>query len=280
MDTIATRLERLDAFDGLDRAARLALAADLAAALGPEFSPHDRLFGAREVAAVRHAPTGLYFAAIPGGSFDMGFTDDDLAEAAEYVDFTAAVQRWLRDLQACARPVHRVEVRPFLCATMCLPPELVARLSHGATRGDTMSARAAADLVATTDFRLPSEAELEYLARDGGPLHFACDAARAHAEGADVPEENGFGVYSLLTGEWTADAWHDDYANAPSTSAPWNDAGAPGVYRGALPYGVHPSEDEILFALAAFRGRAATAGDDDDGSRTFFAVRLTRDLPA
>ena len=111
------------------------------------------------------------------------------------------------------------------------------------------------------------------MARDGGTLHFTYDAALALQEGRRWPKEGSFGVQDLLLGEWAADEWHPSYQGAPSDSRAWTNGGLPGVYRGALPSGPDQSEEEILFAMASWRGCAA-------GGRTPDAtMRLALNLP-
>ncbi|WP_437972189.1 hypothetical protein WMF04_24115 [Sorangium sp. So ce260] len=267
-------------YDQLAPAARLALVRPLADALNHDFEPHSRLVGARALCAVRHRSTKLVFAAVPGGLFDMGLTDADIEHASEYVDWTAPVQQFIGRLERVSRPVHRVAVRPFVCATTPVDKKHLDTICEGGFTSDTFDAQEARNFVAELGFRLPSEAELEYLARDGGTEHFVNAGTRAVSERGrwvDWPEKNALGFRHLNMGEWAADDWHESYEGAPSTSDPWFKGDPRGVYRGALP--LRPeSRDEILFGLSAFRGEGADDGDDDI-DRRYFLVRLALDLP-
>src|SRR5947209_8472423 len=67
----------LAAFESLDAAKRLALAAPLAESLGKDFRPLPELVGSKGMVGVEHVPSGVELVAVPGGSFEMGFTDRD-----------------------------------------------------------------------------------------------------------------------------------------------------------------------------------------------------------
>jgi hypothetical protein len=123
-------------------------------------------------------------------------------------------------------------------------------------------------------FRLPSESELEYLAREGSAVRFVNDGAKTRAQTGKWPDVNALGLESLSLGEWAADSWHDTYDGAPSDGAAWAPNGVPGVFRGALPWGPDQSDDELLFGLAAYRGEPR----EDVDERRSFTMRLVRDL--
>lgn len=91
-------------------------------------------------------------------------------------------------------------------------------------------------------YRLPSEAEWEYVARSGSitQYHFAEDAAQlpsyawyednvgkafnnAYAQLVGQKKGNALGVYDLLGNvfEWTQDCWNDNYQSAPFNGKAW-----------------------------------------------------------
>ncbi|WP_437288312.1 formylglycine-generating enzyme family protein [Sorangium sp. So ce406] len=271
MHELVASLEELERFLALPREDRLRLGPAVAEALGDAWEAAPRLAGDKGLCVMRHRPTGIELVAVPGGSFEMGLRDDDLEELSEHVDWTSHVARAVRELEARCRPVHAVRVRPFLCAERPLSSEQARRLSHGREVSDTLPAGRAARFVEDLGFRLPSEAELEWLAREGGGLHFTCDIAAATGGRRGAVDVNGFGVVDLLGGEWAADGWHPSYDGAPATSAPWSGGDPRGVFRGGLPLGLE-ERSELLLGLAAFRSPGASPGEPDDDER-FMLVR-------
>lgn len=205
-----------------------------------------------------HELTGLAFVAVPGGAFHMGLSDEDIEDASEHIDWTTPVARWVDRAAASARPVHPVRVRPFLCARSLLDGDQIATLSRGRLTGESVGRADALALARSVGLRLPSEAELEWLARDGGACRFTLDAARRlDAIGRDDRRlRSRFGVRDLHRAQWAEDDWHPTYDGAPDTSAPWPDGDPSGVYRGGFHLVAMQSADELLHALAAVRGRA------------------------
>jgi len=209
---------------------------------------------------LRHSSTGLPFVIVPGGTFSMGLTERDIAEVHSNFEIASPLCEWLERAVRCASPTRTVEVAPFLCAAAPLATDDVARLTSTASEGDTFCHEQARALVAELGFRLPSEAELEWLRRDGAARSFTLDVV-AHPERAlRGTLTSRFGVLGLLLQEWAADDWHDDYNGAPTTSEAWLGGDAAGVYRGG-PFLPVQSQSELLEFLAGLR----CYGKDEEG---------------
>ena len=139
-----------------------------------------------------------------------------------------------------AHPRRRVA----LVARSLLDRTQVKRLSQGRLDFDALPRRDARSLAHALGFRLPSEAELEWLARDGGSTRFTLDAATTVGP-------SRFGVEMLFHGQWAEDDWHSSYEGATGVSAPWLDGEPCGVCRGGY---LPQSAGERLFMLAGVRG--------------------------
>ena len=95
-------------------------------------------------------------------------------------------------------------------------------------------------------YRLPSEAEWEYVARAGSTKPYplgnglvaACESGNvgssvcigktdAGPSPAGSFPANGFGIHDTVGNvyEWVEDCWHESYENAPLNNTPWIDAG-------------------------------------------------------
>jgi formylglycine-generating enzyme required for sulfatase activity len=263
VETTLAPFAELARFERLDAAQRVALGAPLAELLGPDFRAQPALVGAAGMVAVEHVPSGIELVAIPGGTFEMGYTQRDDDEVRRCVDYGAAeVQRYLRNIVTASSPAHAVSVSPYLLSRAHLTPVQVAVL--GGSRTDELSIDDAASFAkAMKVFRLPSEAELEHAGREGGALSFHNDGGRIWSATRAWPRESAWGIHLLNDAAWCADEWHDDYRGAPAHGVAWTTGGAPAVYRGCL---MEPprSDAELLFALAACRGRRLPDKPEDD----------------
>lgn len=245
---------------------RRSAAGELAGLLGSAWAAEEPSL-AEDALPLLHLPTGLRFVAVPGGRFDMGLTEEDLEEAADHVDWTSQTASTVAAFLQHARPVHPVEVRPFLVSRgLVTDVDLVRRLSGGRLASDCFSRDEARWLARSSGFRLPSEAEIEWLARDGGRCHFTLDIARRKEQGSR------FGIEQIFWGEWAEDDWHPTYDGAPDVSAAWYDGDACGVFRGSATPEEMQCPEELLFMLAAVRGQG-------DRLPAFTGMRLVLDLP-
>ena len=268
-------LRDLVAFRALDFEQRQALSGPLAESLGEGFLPLPELVGTARMVTVEHTPSGVQLVAVPGGAFAMGFTERDEEALGGCVDTTSpSVLAVLQDLERAAAPVHWVTVAPFVLSRTHLTSAQALAVSAGAVRFDVPAPADVAKLAgAGGPLRLPSEAELEYVAREGGAISFVDDGATAWSQKRPWPAANAWGFRALTFAAWAADEWHDDYRGAPLTAAAWSGGGLPGVYRGCL---VRPpaTAAEVPFALAACRGRLGPDDEWDVGLRVARVIDL------
>jgi formylglycine-generating enzyme required for sulfatase activity len=136
-------------------------------------------------------------------------------------------------------------------------------------------------------YRLPSEAEWEYVARSGGKEERWAGTSReqelgkyawyqANSGGKTQPvggkDPNGLGLYDMSGNvwEWVQDKWHENYeGGAPTDGRAWSEVGGRGqrVYRGGS-WGTSP---EHL--------RASYRDADSPGSLcNYIGFRLARDM--
>jgi len=284
-----TLIEKIIAWETQSPADRRAIVATVATALGNGFLPEPDLLGRAGLGAVRHQDTNIVFLLIPGGEFDMGLSNAEEAELITRISGSASpderqrVESELSVHLAALRPVHRVHVRPFLCAREHLSSALVLEkltLSYAddlADFGDAATLRAADAPAAarTFGFRLLSDAEWEYVAREGGATSWCVRPEALQAFDVSEKSENDFGIRHLASaaGEWVADQWHETYDGAPAVSVTWDASETAGVHRGAHTSLQDPIE--AMTAHAAFRERANPNTPFQLGG-----IRLAIDLPA
>lgn len=253
--SISKLLAAPDALERMTAADRAHVTRHLLARLGREWAEaaprDDGIF-------LRHQPTALEVSVVPGGKLQMGLRASDVAEIARQVDL-GLVEYSIAVDSASAQPLHPVEVRPFLCARDALP-------------GGTMPRAAALAAVAALGFRLPSEAELEWILRNGGRDALTLGAMPVVGKpGRFTFRRSRYGIAALLVANWAADDWHPDYEGAPIISTPWADGDPAGVCRSTFPLPAMVAEEDVAVLLAALR----TAGTETMPG----VARLARDFP-
>ncbi len=202
-----------------------ALRQELAQRLGDDWAPATAETDAHPLSLV-HRPTELVFCIVPGGAMQMGL----LKAEAELVDWFLGdmAGELFQDIRRAAAPVRSVEVAPFLCTRELLASEQLARLAPGIVPSGAwlLSRSDALTVAAHCGFRLPSEAELEWLARNGKQEPFVLGVAQEAPEDDPdhvvlVPRQHPhsrFGVEELFYTQWAADDWFDNHEGAPTTS--------------------------------------------------------------
>jgi hypothetical protein len=161
---------------------------------------------------------------VPGGVMVMGTTVDDVLAMRRLVDADDLAE-FEDGAFAESRPPRLVAVAPFLFgeARLAGVPEGEDRLAWLGARG----------------LRLPSEAEWEWVASEGGRSRFVAVKVPAapftklrELERSIDFQANGWGARDLLNdGEALADGWHPSYEGAPATGAAWDPERGPGVWR-------------------------------------------------
>ncbi len=256
---------------------KIELARRIAERLGPEFEAQQTLIGEARLPGLLHLPSGVHFVIPPTGRFEMGFTERDRAALQAAVPSSEWIAAFADDLTRTSRPVRSVRVKPFVVSVRPLKLEEVSRLQPGHKPVDMFLRADAIHFVESTGCRLPSEAELEWLAREGGQHSFVANGSSCYAEDGAYPDHGEWGLERLTRGEWAADDWHDDYHGAPEDSSAWLRGDPRGSYRGSLPFGVDDDPSEVALGLACNRGRNRNTDGASDGVR--FMVRLARDIP-
>lgn len=236
----------------------------------------------------------LEMVAIPGGHFWMGSPKTE----AERYDHEG--------------PQHPVEVPAFLMGKY-----LVTQAQYEAIMGENPSRFRGANnpveqvtwdkakefcqrLSAKTgrEYRLPSEAEWEYVCRAGTttPFHFGetintdlanydgnytyASGSKGRYRGRTTPvgsfPPNAFGLYDMHGNvwEWCADPWHDHYNGAPIDGSAWTQGGNDN--RSPLRGGswlLNPNHCRSAYRIDGLRGRDLI--DDDIGFRVVCGVGRT-----
>ncbi len=194
----------------------------------------------------------------------MGMTEHDLAAARARLGDGAWQQRVLEQLAAVARPPRKISVQPFLCSRGVLE-EVPGELVDVGEDFDLAWPAQAKAFASKLGMRLISEAELEWLARNGEQAPFSLGAEDHHGG------QSRFGIRDAFLGVWAADDWHPNYDGAPSDSNPWLAGDPEGVYRGGVLPAAIQSDEEWPHVMSAARYHGAEPSD-------YYGVRLSLDL--
>lgn len=176
--------------------------------------------GAYELAVFTYKDTEHEFVLIPGGKCNIGFTVDDVfcvLQALKASERKQALEEsYPSDINE-ARPARTVHFKPFLVSKEAID------------YGDLDKAKTVFE---EHNWRLISESEWEYLAREGGnniwtsvkvPKNTLTPTSRNKLE---LLDENAFGIVQLHEESIVADAWHNDYTNAPTNQLAWKEDNA------------------------------------------------------
>jgi hypothetical protein len=272
-------LLEVDAWFELAQPERLQLANHLVAALddawqlaAEQTAPHVRL---------QHRPTDLTFLLVPGGTMQMGLLESEIALVRRYVGSRPHVLAQIRQFQQYATPAREVRVNPFLCGERRLKLAQVAafspQLKDDADPCGHMHRPSALAVASERGFRLPSDAELEWLARQGRGAPFVLDCAFEAPEEdeenvviADQPIVARFGIEDLFETQWAADDWFPDHADRPLTSLARTNGDPQGVRRFEEFDFTEYGPEAVIHEFSARR---------DPGRKWRAGVRFAIDLP-
>lgn len=255
-------------FTALSPAEKSALAEAVAAELGDAFRAGEELVGEAKLATIVHVSSDIELVLVPGGSFVMGFTERDQAavDACFPGKEGASVRKAVARTIPLMQPAHEVSLRPFAIAREPVGDAAVLETLLGEPQDPNVPREVASAILARWGFRFPSEAEWEYVAREGWGLSFLLDAAATFREDAEERLETAWGVGTLGQAVWIGDRWHRTYAKAPTDGSAWTTGKGRGMYRGSFSLGLSEmqSDHELVFALTPLRVEPLEQEDDTE----------------
>jgi hypothetical protein len=169
----------------------------------------------------------LPFVTVPGGRMQMGILPTELDLLDFYLGHKPHIVAMLRPIIETSSPVCEIEVAPFLCSRLLRAEEILGYVPGAET--DPLGAvprLTALEVARAAGARLPSDAELEWLARQGGASPFVLDVVYEAPEDdpknvliVDQPTAPRFGISDLFEAQWAADDWFPSHEGRPRTAA-------------------------------------------------------------
>ena len=219
----------------------------------------------------RHRDSGQLFRYIPGGQFQMGFSEHE--ELAAHAIFTPIPAN-----PGEMRPVHVVRVSPFLLGERpILNREIDIESNEYSESAAFVSHTEATTFAKQFGMTLPSEVQWEYACRAGSKTLFTWgDELPSEDELAgwlkfdfanDYGRSNAFGLYGLFVGEWTSDPWTNSY-----DSSEIHDPNVIAI-RGGGAYFWPWQDQEWVWCMSAMRAPSTDLPENKCG------FRLVRDFP-
>ncbi len=275
----------LKTWQKLSSSAKAKIGKELAQVLGKDYEAAGLTDG-KALVRLAHKPSGIVFVAIPGGTYEMGLDEKNLAAIQKIArKFGAEAKTHAKGLKYIAMPKHTVTMAPFLCSEIPLTLKQVQALKlkkdfnttpvHGIAQID---AKNAVDVVKNSGGRFLTESEWEYIAKadeDRLWLNGKMDPKEYVIEfmGKDVRDDGeSFGVHGLTWGTWVDDSWHNSYKNAPTDGSAWESHELPEMVRGGAAPMLFPWQmgGEAMLLLTVHREKV---------EKGTYPVLLAKDLP-